>query len=707
MRRAGGSAAPIGGRIHPNVHTEQRIATAAARPAVACVASSRRDSPFMRFALAALPSLAFLQTIRARLAGVIALFGAALIAVIATMTWLEADRIYSARKDELRVASQLAYKVIEHEYNEFKAGKISEPEAQERAKAALRTLRYNKNDYFFVQNEDVVIIVQGARPELEGSNLTTQVDSTGKFYSYEMHKVAFDQGEGYVDYLLVKPGGPPDHPLPKLSFVKFFAPWKWALGTGVYIDDIRETIWSRVYVASGLAGLFLLAIGGASGLVVRNLVRRLDGLQRAMTALAAGDTQLELPAGSSADEIGRMLAAVRVFREAALEKDRLERENAASRSQTEATRAVAEREKAERSLRLQAATQALGEGMERLANGDLLFRIETPFEDHLDKVRLDFNRSMDKLRTTLSGIQTHTDGISAGAREISRAADEMSLRTEQQASALEQTAAALNEITATVGRTAEGATRASGVVANARTVAESTGVVVGDAIGAMAAIEKSSLQIGQIISVMDEIAFQTNLLALNAGVEAARAGEAGRGFAVVASEVRALAQRSTEAAREIKTLISTSNNQVARGVSIVGKTGEALQRISQQISDLNSAIADIAVGAREQTNGLLQINTAINVMDTGTQQNAARMEESTAATRTLARDLEELVALVRQFQIGSTEAAAPGAVVSARTPAPPRAAPRAVAALKTLPTGRGSNAALKAQATADVDGSEF
>ena len=648
------------------------------------------------------------RSIRAQLSGIVALFAVALIAMVATLTWLETRAVYSAREAQLRIAIQLAYKVVEREYNDFKAGKITEAEAQERAKAEVRALRYNKNDYFFIQNDDVFTIVHGVRPDQEGIDAGKQVDPTGKHFSVEMHRVASQQGEGLVDYLYAKPGDPLDHPSPKLSYVKFFQPWKWTIGTGVYIDDIREIIWSRIYVSTALAVAFLLAIGGFSGFVVRNLAGRLDALSRAMTALASGQTQLDLPETKASDEIGRMVDAVHVFRNAALEKARLEQENAASRGQSEAARAAAEREKAEKAERLQAATQALAEGMERLANGDLLHRIETPFEDHIDKVRLDFNRAMDRLRTTLSAVHANTDGISAGAREISRAADDMSMRTEQQASALEETASALDEITATVGKTAEGAAHASEVVANAKTDAESSGVVVGDAINAMAAIEKSSSQIGQIISVMDEIAFQTNLLALNAGVEAARAGEAGRGFAVVASEVRALAQRSTEAAREIKDLISASNAQVAQGVSIVGKTGEALQRIASQIAELNSVISDIAVGAREQATGLQQINNAINQMDTGTQQNAARMEESTAATRTLARESEELAALVQQFRLDAAPARVPAAAAPRKLPAaspaaPRRAEPRAVPALKTLSSGRSSNAVLKPQASPVAD----
>jgi methyl-accepting chemotaxis protein len=644
-------------------------------------------------------------SIRTRLAGIVALFAFALLATVAVLTWMEANAIYAARQNELQTVIQVAYKVVERQYDEFKSGKISEAEAQERAKANVRAMRYNINDYFFIQDNDIITIVHGVRPDQEGVDGSKQKDPTGKYFSAEMHRVAFDQGQGFVDYQYAKPGAPLDQPSPKLSFVKLFAPWKWTIGTGVYIDDISAMIWQRVYVSSAVALAFLVAIGGFAGLVVLGLSRRLDSLSRAMTLLASGESNVALPTIASDDEIGRMTKAVQVFKDAAIEKMRLESEAESTRSQAETARAAHESDKTEKARLLQSATVALAEGMERLANGDLAYRIETPFEEKIDKVRVDFNRSMEKLRQTLLAIHANTDGIKAGAREISRASDDMSMRTEQQAAGLEQTAAALDEITATVKKTAEGAAHASKVVSNAKSDAEKSGDVVREAVVAMAGIEKSSQQIGQIIAVIDEIAFQTNLLALNAGVEAARAGDAGRGFAVVASEVRALAQRSTEAAREIKTLISASSAQVAQGVSIVGKTGEALERIAAQIGEMNNVISDIAVGAREQATGLQQVNTAVNEMDHGTQQNAAMMEESTAATRTLAQESDELARLLSQFQLGAAAESA-DRVEHIRKPMAARPVARTQPALKTMAVGRSGSAVRKAEVALEAEGWE-
>ncbi len=290
-------------------------------------------------------------------------------------------------------------------------------------------------------------------------------------------------------------------------------------------------------------------------------------------------------------------------------------------------------------------------GLARLAGNDLSQQIATSFPSAFEKLRIDYNRSLEKLQSTLNDISETTSAIQTGSMEIATAADDLSRRTEQQAASLEETAAALDEITATVGKSAEGASHARIVVMEADEDARKSAVVVREAVAAMDRISDSARKITQIIGVIDEIAFQTNLLALNAGVEAARAGDAGRGFAVVASEVRGLAQRSAEAAKEIKGLISASSAQVDQGVRLVAETGKSLEKIMVQVADISNVVSDIASGAKEQANGLAEINTAINQMDQSTQQNAAMVEESTAASHALSQEASHLAELVSQFRV--------------------------------------------------------
>jgi methyl-accepting chemotaxis protein len=351
----------------------------------------------------------------------------------------------------------------------------------------------------------------------------------------------------------------------------------------------------------------------------------------------------------------------------------------------------------------QHAIAILAQGLSALAGGDLTARIEEALSAKAQGLKDDFNKAAAEIQLAMSQIASKKDAIRAGTGEVTGAADDLSHRTEQQAASLEETAAALDEITATVKKTAEGARHAREVVGTAKQDAERSGEIVRRAVEAMNSIEKSAVQIGQIIGVIDEIAFQTNLLALNAGVEAARAGEAGRGFAVVASEVRALAQRSAEAAKEIKALIHASDSQVKVGVELVGETGKALTRIVEQVADINAAVTDIAASAQEQSAGLQQVNTAINQMDQVTQKNAAMVEETTAAAHNLTSEAEELARLVGRFNMGGDSA--PAERMAPRKPAARPARP--VPALKT--TGRGG-AARKPEPVAaapDADWEEF
>ncbi|WP_417838289.1 methyl-accepting chemotaxis protein [Tritonibacter scottomollicae] len=381
-----------------------------------------------------------------------------------------------------------------------------------------------------------------------------------------------------------------------------------------------------------IAGVFLTALLLMQMLVMRPLNRVSASTER----LANGDRSPVVGFERASTEIFRIARSLSVFRDGIVEKEEMER--------------LAEEERSQRMAAQEKAVSALGNGLSRLSEGDLTARIDYELSEGYEQLRADFNRTLDTLNETVGQVVETSSSIRNGASEISQASQDLSHRTESQAATLEQTAAALDEMTASVKSAAEGARDVESTTNETRSEAEASGDIVKNAVSAMTEIEQSSSKISQIISVIDDIAFQTNLLALNAGVEAARAGEAGRGFAVVASEVRGLAQRSSDAALEIKNLISDSSKQVERGVDLVGKAGGALESILQRVSHISQLISGIATGAQEQSTGLVEINTGMNQLDQVTQQNAAMVEQATAAGQLLNSDAQTLGELVARFQ---------------------------------------------------------
>ncbi|MFD1743902.1 methyl-accepting chemotaxis protein [Rhizobium helianthi] len=428
-------------------------------------------------------------------------------------------------------------------------------------------------------------------------------------------------------------------------------------------DGAMSTITSTLV---GVSALFIGFIALASFLSGRGITQPLERLRERMTALAGGKTEEEVPGLDRGDEVGQMAQAVGVFRDNALAQARLEADAAASRSMTENERRANEEQRARNAAEVQFAVDNLANALQRLSDGDVAFRIDQPFAGQLDVVRGNYNASAQKLQDALVRVAQNARAIDAGANEIRGAADDLAKRTEQQAASVEETAAALEQITTAVKDSTSRAQEAGALVSRTKDEAERSGEVVRRAVVAMEQIEKSSSEISNIISVIDEIAFQTNLLALNAGVEAARAGEAGKGFAVVAQEVRELAQRSASAAKDIKTLINASNEHVESGVSLVGQTGEALTKIASEVLEINRHVTAIVEAAHEQSSGLQQINTSVNHMDQDTQKNAAMVEESNAASHALAKESASLAQLLSQFNLGTGQTSA----ASAPAPAP-------------------------------------
>lgn len=417
------------------------------------------------------------------------------------------------------------------------------------------------------------------------------------------------------------------------------------------VESAAATSEARFTWLAGVASIVGIGVVVAFLIGIQFLVLRpILALGRTMGSLASGQLQQEVPGTGRQDEVGLMARAVVTFRDSGRQKVEMEAEAKRVQEAIDQERALVEAQRAEDASKQARMIGQLGQGLSRLAARDLNV-VLTDFPADYRQIETDFNAAIAALRETIEIVAANSNAILSGSGEISTASDDLSKRTEQQAASLEETAAALDEITVSGRKAAEGANHAREVVASAKEDAETTGRVVDQTVRAMGSIEKSAQQINQIISVIDEIAFQTNLLALNAGVEAARAGDAGRGFAVVASEVRALAQRSADAAKEIKGLISTSTAQVLEGVELVGETGKALRRILTQVDEINTVVRDIASGAQEQATGLAQVNTAINQMDEMTQQNASMVEQSTAASHALKQEASQLVALISQFSV--------------------------------------------------------
>ena len=424
----------------------------------------------------------------------------------------------------------------------------------------------------------------------------------------------------------------------------------------------------------GACAVLLLVVGAALASILP-LRRDILKIARATEKLSQGDNNVSLEGLKRGDELGAMVEALAVFRDNQRAVAELRSQQAAAERMTEDERRNAEASRAAAAANQNTVVTELATGLERLASGDLTFRITTPFTGEYEKLRSDFNNAIGQLQDALKVVIANTVAIQSGTVEISAAADDLSRRTEQTAASLEETAAAVEQISATVNKTAEGANHAKSVVLSAQNRAERSSVIVSDAVKAMSEISSSAREISQIIGVIDEIAFQTNLLALNAGVEAARAGDAGRGFAVVASEVRALAQRSADAAKEIKSLISASTQQVNVGVDLVGQTGEALTSIASNVTEITQLVNEIAASAQEQATGLHQVNSTVSQMDHVTQQNAAMVEQTTAAMRNLREEAAELSRLFQRFKIGSQTSSPETRSVQIRS-APPHAAKR-------------------------------
>jgi methyl-accepting chemotaxis protein len=570
--------------------------------------------------------------------------GIGVIAFLAVVALLVMRNHNSLMDEKLRVTVSVVdqtLKIAENYHAQEKAGTLSTADAQAKAGAEIKAIRYSGKEYVWVNDMTPKVVFHPIKPELEGKDVSDMKDPNGKNLFVDFVKTVKANGAGYVDYLWPRPGS--SEPEPKRSYVKGFAPWGWVMGSGVYVDDVMAV--SRREATIALVAVAVLALLSMVGIevMVRRLQARFQLASATMEAVAAGDLSRRIDAGVQ-DEVGQLLTQV--------------------------------------------------QGMQ--------------------------SRLADMVRQ----IRSSTDSISTASTEIATGNQDLSQRTEQTASNLQQAASSMEQLTGTVKQSADSARQANQLAASAAEVAARGGKVVSEVVATMDEINASSKKINDIIGVIDGIAFQTNILALNAAVEAARAGEQGRGFAVVAGEVRNLAQRSAQAAKEIKGLIGASVDKVESGSRLVANAGETMQEIVGSVQRVTDIIGEITAAAAEQSEGIGQVNTSVVQLDQMTQQNAALVEQSAAAAESLKHQAATLAKAVGTFKLDASGAAAPALRSEApvktesaktepkpRAPAAPVAKPAPVASPKPVaeakPAARPTTPAPAAAAPAGDDWETF
>jgi methyl-accepting chemotaxis protein len=549
-----------------------------------------------------------------RLAGVIGLFAAGLIAVVAVLSWMNGNAVELSRRDQLKSIVDLAMGAVERQFKDAQEGKISEADAKERAKAIIRIMRYNGSDYVFVFDDNVKTLVLGPRPDREGSDGGQTKDINGKYFSAEMVKIAREKGGGFVDYWYPKPGAEMKDVSPKTSYAKRFPQWGWTLATGVYMDDVAAQVRQTTLIAAGIGAVFLLIVGGIAALVVRGLTRRLGALGVAMTALSAGQTDTALPQVKGNDQIDTMTKAVVVFRDNAIERNRLT--------------ATSEDEQ-----RTRAARQEQVETLVRTFDAKVKSMLGT-VRDNLGE--------MTKAAGDLSTVASAASDRASAAENVSQST---SRNVQTVASAAEELTGSVNEIGSLVGRATE-------VIGKASSLTRSTDT-------AIAGLAANAGKIGDVVNLIQAIAEQTNLLALNATIEAARAGESGRGFAVVASEVKALASQTAKATDEIRAQIGTMQESTKGAVdaiaaivttmdevqSFTNSIAAAVEQQGSATSEISRSIQETAQGAGELTSEFAHVSQAIG----NTNRTAAQLGETASLLR---RETEALDKEVGSFLRG-------------------------------------------------------
>ncbi len=582
-----------------------------------------------------------------RIATKIFLLIAAFIAAASAMTWLIVQRVdennYFLRENHIRDIVATTVSQLEALQAQVDDGALTQEEAIARGTFLLNSVSYdNGHGYMFASDYDANVTAH-PRQTLMGTNQWDLQDPTGMYIYREIINIAKNEGGGTLYYVWDRKDAEGNVVQGrKLSYALPFEPWGWMVGTGVFVTDVEAmTADLKSYINQMIIGVLILTTF-VGVLVALSVSRPVNRLQKRMQALSDGDFDGGVPYTEGRTEIAGMARSILLFRDALKEKADVEAREAATRAEREAEQEMQH-----------AVVGDLAEGLNRLASGDLQAKIPKEYTGVYEKLRLDYNKTVDTLRELIGSIMGVSQEIEERSRGIHDSAHKVARRSEQSSSTLEQTSAALEDLTTTVTKAADSADEVDGIVKNASRRAENSGHVVSQAVDAMQEIETSSIEIANVTSVIDDIAFQTNLLALNAGVEAARAGESGQGFAVVASEVRALAARASDAASEIKNLIKSSGESVSSGSKHVGGAGTALAEISESVSQIRGHVEAISAGTREQSLSLTEINEAVADLDLATQQNTAMFQETLVASDVLTQKANELAQQVAKFDLGN------------------------------------------------------